>query len=61
MEKSDIVPVFKKEVNTLDNHRPISLLPICSKILKRILFNSVLYRYLGENNFLCEHQSGFQP
>ena len=42
-EKSNVVPIHKKESkNLIKNHRPISLLPIFSKILERLIFNSLL-------------------
>ena len=42
------------------NYRPISLLPICSKIFEKILFNSI-YTFLQYNNLLSKNQSGFRP
>ena len=55
-KKSNIVPVYKRgDKQIIDNYRPISLLPICGKILEKILFNAI-YEFLEENNLLCEHQ-----
>ena len=60
-KKSNIVPVYKRgDKQIIDNYRPISLLPICGKILEKILFNAI-YEFLEENNLLCEHQWGFRP
>ena len=40
MEKSDVVPDFKKgDKQLLKNHSPISLLPIAVKIFERLLYN----------------------
>ena len=40
-KKSNVVPINKKESKNLTkNYRPISLLPIFSKILGRLIFNS---------------------
>ena len=39
----------------VSNYRPISLLPICSKIFENI------YRYLVANDLIEKHQSGFRP
>lgn len=39
--------------------RPISLLPIVSKILERIIYNQVI-RYCEENRILPTRQSGFR-
>ena len=53
-KKSNIVPVYKRgDKQIIDNYRPISLLPICGKILEKILLN-LIYEFLEENNLLCE-------
>ena len=60
-KKANIVPIHKKnERNLLKNYRPVSLLPVCSKIFERIIFNS-LYNYLHINKLLHPNQSGFKP
>ena len=39
---ADVIPVFKKEdPNNKANYRPISLLPIISKIFERVLFQQI--------------------
>ena len=43
-----------------NNYRPISVLPVVSKLIERVVFNQ-LYDYLNENNLLTELQSGFRP
>ena len=53
-KKSNIVPVYKRgDKQIIDNYIPISLLPICGKILEKILLN-LIYEFLEENNLLCE-------
>ena len=38
----EVIPVFKKEApNNKANYRPISLLPIISKIFERVLFEQI--------------------
>ena len=60
-KKANVQPVHKKSSRQdKTNYRPISLLPICSKIFEKILFNSI-YKHLHENNLLSKHQSGFRP
>ena len=60
-KKGNIVPVHKKESkNSIKNYRPISLLPIFSKIFERLIYNS-LFQHLRENNLLVKSQSGFLP
>ena len=40
-KKANAVPVHKKgNKQTLENYRPVSLLPICGKIFKRLICNS---------------------
>ena len=60
-KKSNIVPVHKKgDKQIVNNYRPVSLLPICSKILEKIIFDSIM-RFLNENKLLSDAQSGFGP
>ena len=44
---------------TLNNYRPISLLPPLSKIFERVMYKQ-LYQYFNENKLLCEQQYGFR-
>ena len=47
-----VTPNFKKGNNTLvTNYRPISVLAYFSKLLERIIHNS-LYKFILENNIL---------
>ena len=39
---------------------PVSLLPICSKIFERIIYNDML-KYFLDNNLISSKQSGFRP
>ena len=58
---ANVTPIFKKgDKQLIKNYRPISLLPICGKILEKIIFNN-LYQYLNSNNFITKNQSGFRP
>ena len=59
--KANIVPVHKKgDKQCLKNYRPVSLLPICGKILERLIFNE-MFKFLIENNLISSNQSGFKP
>ena len=54
-------PVHKKNNRQIkSNYRPISLLPICGKILEKIIFDQV-YSFLNENRLISTNQSGFRP
>ena len=58
---ANVVPIHKKGNRQLKmNYRPISLLPICGKILEKIVFDQV-YSFLNVNNLLSNYQSGFRP
>jgi hypothetical protein len=55
-----ILPLFKKDCNALfDNYRPISLLPCCSKIFERVVYNQ-LYEYFDTNKLFYFSQHGFR-
>ncbi|PIK34632.1 hypothetical protein BSL78_28543 [Apostichopus japonicus] len=60
--KTDKVsPVFKDGARSqVDNYRPISVLPVVSKILERVVHDQ-LYQYLTSNKILNKWQSGFRP
>ena len=56
-----VTPILKKgDKQLIKNYRPISLLPICGKILEMIIFTK-LYAYLHTNNLITKNQSGFRP
>ena len=57
---ANVTPIFKKGDKQLKNYRPISLLPICGKILEKLIFNQ-LYTYLHTNNLITKNLSGFRP
>ena len=60
-KKVNLVPVLKKgNKQSLENYRPISLLPICSKIFERLIYNE-MFTFFTENNLISPNQSGFRP
>ena len=60
-KKANVAPVHKKNSkNDMNNYRPISLLPIFSKIFEKIIFNAI-FKHLESNNLLANQQSGFRP
>ena len=55
-----IIPLFKSgSMVELDNYRPISILPVLSKILERIVYKQLL-SHLGNNGLLSSFQFGFR-
>ena len=60
-KKSNVVPIHKKGgKQLLQNHWPVSLLPICGKIFERIIFNPI-FEDLEKNSLLWPNQFGFHP
>ena len=60
MKIAKILPLFKSgERSTLGNYRPISLLPLFSKILERIM-HTRLYKYFESNKLFYGKQFGFR-
>ena len=43
-----------------ENYGPISILPVISKRLERLVFNQ-LYKFLNDNSLLSKRQFGFRP
>lgn len=55
-----VLPVHKKnDPNDLNNFRPISLLPVFSKIFEKILALQII-SYMEDNNLFNENQFGFR-
>ena len=60
-KKVNVVPIQKKsDKQCIKNYRPVSLLPICSNIFERLLFNEIK-KFFNENYLLSSNQSGFRP
>ena len=55
-----IKPLYKKGLKTdPKNFRPISLLPLISKIIEQIIHNQTM-NLLSDNNVIYKYQSGFR-
>ena len=55
-----ITPIYKSGSPTqFSNYRPISVLPVLSKILERIMYNQLL-SFIHEHNILYDKQFGFR-
>ena len=58
---ANVITIFKNvDKQLIKNYRPISLHPICGKILEKIIFNN-LYIYVNANNLITKNQSDFRP
>ncbi|CAB3981669.1 Hypothetical predicted protein [Paramuricea clavata] len=59
-KKARLIPIYKAESRTeRNNYRPISILPILSKLLERHVANSYV-KFLTENDILSSCQHGFR-
>ena len=55
-----VSPIFKDGDKTeKSNYRPISLLPVISRLFEKLVFNQ-LYQYLIDNYFINSNQAGFR-
>ena len=61
MKLAKVVPIFKNNgLNSImKNYRPVSLLPVFSKLLERIVYNR-LFHFLVKHKILHPSQYGFQ-
>ena len=50
---------IKNDKQLLKNYRPISLLPICGKVLERLLYNS-MFEFFIQNNLITPNQSSYK-
>ena len=58
LKKADIIPIHKKKSKfDIENYRPVSILPVLSKIYERCMFDQ-MYSYF--NQILSKHQCGFR-
>ena len=59
LKKSNIVPVQKKrDKQFIKKYRPLSLLPVCGKLLEKRVFNSI-FNFINTRNMFSVHESGF--
>lgn len=55
-----VTPIYKScNKDDLSNYRPISILPLCSKMIEKIVHKQ-LYAYITENNLMYSNQSRFR-
>jgi hypothetical protein len=55
-----VIPIFKKgDTTNLSNYRPISLLPVMSKLFEKVL-NKQITQVLDINGYIDDDQYGFR-
>ena len=60
LKLAKVIPIYKaKDPCILGNYRPISLLPVISKVLEKVIYFR-LYNFLNKNNVLYSSQYGFR-
>ena len=60
MKIAKVIPIYKKSDKALmQSYRPISLLPVFSKIIERIMYNKIV-SFFNCNNLFYKHQYGFR-
>ena len=60
LKKAKIIPLYKANDPMLfNNYRPISLLPLFSKVLERIMYNRMI-KFINKNKLLYKYQFGFR-
>ena len=60
LKMARVVPIFKKGDKSIPgNYRPISILPIISKLFEKLVNNRIV-NFLERNEILYNHQYGFR-
>ena len=60
-KSAKIIPIYKAGPKSdMGNYRPISILPVVSKVIERTV-HTQLIKYMTDNSVLYKHQFGFRP
>ena len=60
MKIAKVIPIYKSsDPSLLNNYRPLSLPTAFSKLIEKLMFNSLI-SFLNSNNTLLKHQYGFR-
>ena len=55
-----ILPIYKKDDESLfSNYRPISILPVISKVIEKVIYNQI-YSFFSQHKLFNESQYGFR-
>ena len=61
LKQADVIPVFQKEEkHDKSNYRPVSILPVISKVYEKLMYDQ-MYRYFDQifSKFQCGFRKGF--
>jgi hypothetical protein len=59
LKTANVIPIFKKgELSNMNNYRPISLLPVLSKVFEKVLNNQLTN--IIDNGYIDDNQFGFR-
>ena len=60
MKIAKVIPIHKSgDTASMNQYRPISLLPVFSKLLEKLMYNKIM-SFIEKNNILYKHQYGFR-
>ena len=60
MKLAKVIPIYKSgDATSISNYRPVSILPLFSKILERLVYNRLI-SFISKHNILYKHQFGFR-
>ena len=60
MKIAKVVPIYKAgDPMTISNYRPVSILPLFSKLLERLMYNRLI-EFINKNKLLYKYQFGFR-
>ena len=60
MKIAKVIPIYKSgDTMSISNYRPVSILPLFSKILERLMYNRIL-SFINKHNILYKYQFGFR-
>ena len=60
MKTANVVPIYKSgDEKTFSNYRPVSVLPVFSKLIERLVYNRLIM-FVTNNDLLYKYQFGFQ-
>ena len=60
LKHARVTPIFKSDnVLLVSNYRPVSVLPVFSKILEKLMHNRIM-TFINKHKILCQNQYGFR-